>query len=66
MPRSVVAASGHVCASIRIRAIDMVQPPGIGISSIADMGATTAALATKRSAEHAEGSPGSSLERHPS
>jgi hypothetical protein len=31
--------SGHVCPGIRIHAIDMVQPPGIGISPSADMDA---------------------------
>ncbi|MGH3452657.1 MAG: hypothetical protein ACRDQW_18530, partial [Haloechinothrix sp.] len=40
---------------IRIHAIDIVQPPGIGISPIADMDAhetiVTAALATKSGAE---------------
>jgi len=32
------AASGHVCPGIRIQTIDIVQPPGIGIPRIADMG----------------------------
>jgi hypothetical protein len=40
---------------MRIHAIDIVQPPGIGISLIADMDAhqriVTAALTTKSSAE---------------
>ena len=31
------AASGHVCPGIRIHAIDIVHPPGIGIPRIADM-----------------------------
>jgi hypothetical protein len=30
-------ALAHVCPGIRIQAIDIVQPPGIGIPSIADM-----------------------------
>src|SRR5256714_3519648 len=55
MPRNDVAAPGHVCPGIRIHAIDIVQPPGIGISPIADMDAhqtmVTAALAAKSSAE---------------
>jgi hypothetical protein len=55
MPRNAVAASGHVCQGIRIHAIDIVQPPGIGIPPIADMDAhqtiVTAALAAKSSAE---------------
>src|SRR5215207_1871009 len=55
MPRNDAAAPGHVCPGIRIHAIDIVQPPGIGISPIADMDAhqpiVSAALATKSSAE---------------
>src|SRR5215813_4828505 len=55
MPRNDAAASGHVCPGIRIHAIDIVQPPGIGISPIADMDAhqriVAAALAAKSSAE---------------
>src|SRR5882672_469587 len=55
MPRNETAAPGHVCPGIRIHAIDIVQPPGIGISPIADMDAhqaiVTAALAAKSSAE---------------
>src|SRR5258706_943661 len=55
MPRNDAAAPGHVCPGIRIHAIDIVQPPGIGISPTADMGAhqtiVTAALAAKSNAE---------------
>src|SRR3990172_6320819 len=55
MPRNDAAAPGHVCPGIRIHAIDIVQPPGIGISPIADMDAhqtiVTTALAAKSSAE---------------
>src|SRR2546422_7155656 len=55
MPRNDAAAPGHVCPGIRIHAIDIVQPPGIGISPIADMDVhqtiVTAALAAKSSAE---------------
>src|SRR5258708_9626340 len=54
-PRNDAAAPGHVCPGIRIHAIDIVQPPGIGIPPIADMDAhqtiVTAALAAKSSAE---------------
>src|SRR3989475_9159434 len=54
MPRNDAAAPGHVCPGIRIHAIDIVQPPGIGIASIVDMDAhqtiVTAALAAKSSA----------------
>src|ERR671931_739554 len=55
MPRNDAAAPGHVCPGIRIHAIAIVQPPGIGISPIADMDLhqtiVTAALAAKSSAE---------------
>src|SRR5450755_1507097 len=55
MPRNDVAAPGHVCPGIRIHAIDILQPPGIGISPVADMDAhqtiVTAALAAKSRAE---------------
>jgi hypothetical protein len=55
MPRNDTASPGHVCPGIRIHAIDIVQPPGIGISPIADMDAhqtiVTAALAAKSRAE---------------
>jgi hypothetical protein len=48
------AAPGHVCRGIRIHAIDIVQPPGMGIT-IADIDAhqtiVTAALAAKSSSE---------------
>src|SRR6266853_5964701 len=53
MPRNDAAAPGHVCWGIH--AIDIVQPPGIGISPIADMDAhqtiVTPALTAKSSAE---------------
>jgi hypothetical protein len=55
MPTNDAAAPGHVFPGIRIHAIDIVQPPRIGISPIADMDAhqtiVTAALAAKSSAE---------------
>jgi hypothetical protein len=55
MPRNDAAALGHVCPGIRIHAIDMVQPPGIGISPIADMeppqAIVSAALAAKSTVE---------------
>src|SRR5439155_14680702 len=55
MPRNDAAAPGHVCPGIRIHGIDMVQPPGIGISPIADMDShqaiVSAVLAAKSSAE---------------
>jgi hypothetical protein len=54
MPRNDAAAPGHVCPDIRIHAIDIVQPPGIAISPMADIGAhqtiVPAALAAKSSA----------------
>ena len=39
MPRNDTAAPGHVWPGIRIHAIDIVQPPGIGMPSIADIDA---------------------------
>ena len=37
MPVNDAAAWGHVCPGMRIHAIDIVQPPGIGIPLIADI-----------------------------
>jgi hypothetical protein len=37
MPRNEDAALSQVCSGIRIHAIDIVQPPGIGIPLIADI-----------------------------
>src|SRR5919106_2200371 len=55
MPRNDIAALGHVCPGIRTHAIDIVQPPGIGMSPIGDMDTlrtiVTATLAAKSSAE---------------
>src|SRR6476620_5733217 len=55
MPRNDAAAPGHVCPGIRIHAIDIVQPPGIGIPGIeaidAHQAIVTAALAANTSAE---------------
>ena len=55
MLRNDAAAPGHVCPGIRIHAIDIVQPPGIGISPIPDMDVheriVSVALATKSGAE---------------
>jgi hypothetical protein len=50
MARNAVAEPSHVCPGIRIHAIDIVQPPGIGMPSVDDMDAhhaiVNAALAT--------------------
>src|SRR5271166_1439485 len=54
MPRNDEAAASHVCPHIGIHAIDIVQPPGIGISPIAGIDAhqtTVTALAATSSAE---------------
>ena len=51
MPRNDAAAPGQVCPGIRIHAIDILQPPGIGISPIADMGAHQAIVATALAAK---------------
>src|ERR1043165_3576148 len=58
MARNDAAAPTHVCPGMRIHAIDIVQPPGIGMSSIADIDVhqamVTAALAGKSSAAAAK------------
>ncbi|GGF24616.1 hypothetical protein GCM10011611_33300 [Aliidongia dinghuensis] len=55
MPRNDAAAPGHVWPHISSHAIDSVQPPGIGISPIADIDTlpaiVAATLAAKSSAE---------------
>src|SRR5882757_7836460 len=55
MPMNEAAAPGHVCPGIRIHAIDIVQPPAMDISPMADMEAhqtiVTVALAAKSRAE---------------
>jgi hypothetical protein len=55
MARKDAAAPDQVCPGIRIHAIDIVQPPGIGILPIADMDlhqtTVAAAPAAKSSAE---------------
>ena len=55
MPPNDAAAMGHVCPGMRIHAIDIVQPPGIVISPIADMDVhetiVPAALTAKTNAE---------------
>src|SRR5215470_7149599 len=58
MPTNEAAAPPHVWSGIRIHAIDIVHPPGIGIPPIADMdehqAIVTTALAAKSSAETAK------------
>src|ERR1700722_6594576 len=55
MPRNDTATPGHVWPGIRIHIIDIVLPPGIAISPIADIDAhhsiVSVALAMKSSAE---------------
>jgi hypothetical protein len=55
MRRNDAAAPVQVSPGIRIHAIDILQPPGIGISPIDDMDAhqtiVTAALAAKSSTD---------------
>jgi hypothetical protein len=55
MPMNEAPAQAHVCFGIRIHAIDIVQPPRIGMPPIADIDAhqaiVTAVLAAKSSAE---------------
>src|SRR5512144_2162076 len=45
MPRNDAAAPGQVCPGIRIHAIDIVQPPSIGIPSTPDIDAHHAMVA---------------------
>ena len=67
MPRNDAAAAGQVCPGIRIHAMDIVQPPGIGIPPIADMEPqetmVTVALAAKASAETPQNAPKRPLAR---
>jgi hypothetical protein len=52
IPRNDAVAQGHVCPGIRIHSIDIVQPPGMGISLIADIDVhrrTAAAVLTVKS-----------------
>jgi hypothetical protein len=55
MARNEAAALGQVCPDILIQAIDMVQPPGIGIAPIADIDVhqmiVSAVLTTKSNAQ---------------
>src|SRR4051812_34631429 len=55
MTRNDTAAPGLVCPGIRIQAIDIDQPPGMGISPMLDIDAhqtaVSAPLAAKSSAE---------------
>src|SRR5215472_15702721 len=55
MTRNAPAAPSHVCPGIRIHSIDILQPPGIGMSPIADMDVhqtvVSAALTAKSSAD---------------
>jgi hypothetical protein len=37
MPTNDAAALSHVCPGVGIHAVDIVQPPGIGIAPIVDM-----------------------------
>src|SRR5262245_53992363 len=67
MPRKVAAAPSHVCPGIRIHAIDIVQPPGIGIPAIPDIDAhdaiVSAALPVKRSAAMPRNAPSEAMLR---
>jgi hypothetical protein len=55
MQRNNAPVTGHECPGIRIHAMDIVQPPGIGIPRIACMDAhqriVSAALVAKSTAE---------------
>jgi hypothetical protein len=55
MPMNEAATTNHDCPHIGVHAIDIVQPPGIGISPIADIEAhqttVVATLAAKSNAD---------------
>jgi hypothetical protein len=57
MPKNDAAAPGHVWPGISIHAIDIVQPPGIGISPIADMDAHQTVVAPALAAESSAETP---------
>lgn len=51
IPTKEAVAPAHVCPGIRIHAIDMVQPPGMGMPGMADMPlhhSTVATVLTKK------------------
>jgi hypothetical protein len=45
MPTNDAATPGHVCPHMGVHIVDMLQPPGMGISPIADMDAQAAMAA---------------------
>jgi hypothetical protein len=57
MRRNAAATPGQVCPGIRIHTIDIIQPPGIGSSPIADIDVhqtiVAATLTAKSSADAA-------------
>src|SRR5579863_6809940 len=57
IPRNDAPTPSHVCPHIRSHAADILQPPGIGISTIADMDVpqtiVSAAQAANSAAAHA-------------
>src|ERR671922_2501670 len=57
MPRNDAAAPGHVCPGIRIHAIDIVQPPGIGISAVAGMDADQTVVSAAQMANSDDETP---------
>src|ERR1051325_6002691 len=57
MPRNDAAAPAQVCPGIRIHAIDIAQPPGIGMSSIAAMDAHQTIVPTTLAANSSAATP---------
>jgi hypothetical protein len=45
MPTNDAATPGHVCPHMGVHIVDMLQPPGMGISPIVDMDAQAAMAA---------------------
>jgi hypothetical protein len=57
IPANDAATPAHVCPHIGIHALDIVQPPGIGNSPIADIDALPAIVAAVLAAKHSADTP---------
>jgi hypothetical protein len=63
MPRKAAAAPSQVCPGIRIQAIDIVQPPGMGIPPWADMRAHQRTVTAEQAAKSSAAAPRKALDR---
>jgi hypothetical protein len=61
--RNEAAAPSQVCPGIRIQAIDIVQPPGMGIPLKADMDAHQTAVTAVQAAKSSAAAPRKALDR---